>query len=314
MKRVLAALAALIGTLAIAAALAMAVVLTPVTASEAGAGAALVALVGGVIAVAKLYRSGDDDETVAPAPWTDEGALVVGTPEETADPADVTGEEFAKRVDEACERAASGETVEDGFEVVRPPLRETLTRVLVAGGTERETVADVLATGAWTDDRVAAAVLDEQVQRPRVSLRERIRAWLFPERVVRRQSARAVAAIADAADAELPPVVGQRAPRTVPTLAPALGSLQRSADGTLQRASASRPTGSPATADGATDGGATDDEETGGGTTGEEETPDEPTGESGGERAAARRDVDTDGSGDGDAGVADLVEEVWDDA
>ncbi|WP_415382280.1 hypothetical protein [Halosimplex sp. TS25] len=303
MKRVLVALAALIGTVAIATALALAVLLTPVTASEAGAGAAVVALLGGAVAVAKLYRSGDDDETVAPAPWTDDGALVPGTPEETADPADVTGESFAKLVDDACERAAAGETVEDGFEVVRPPLRETLTRVLVAGGTDREAVADLLASGAWTDDPMAAAVIDERVERPPMSLRGRIRAWLFPERIVRRQAARAVGAVADAADAELPPVVGQRAPRTVPTLAPAFGSLQRSADGTLQSASASRRAGSAANA---ADGNADD---ANAGTTADT-TPDE----SGGEGTTASAVEDTDEASDGDAAVANLVGEVWEDA
>ncbi|MFC7141952.1 hypothetical protein ACFQMA_19205 [Halosimplex aquaticum] len=292
MKRVLVALAVLIGTLGIAAALALAVVLTPVTATEAGAGAALVALAGGVIAVAKLYRSADD-ETVAPAPWTDDAALVAGMPEETADPADVTGEAFAKVVDEACERAAAGETVEDGFEVVRPRLREALTRVLVAGGTDREGVEDLLASGAWTDDPVAAAVLDERVEPPRRSLRGRIRAWLFPERIVRRQAARAVAAIADAADEELPPVVGQRAPRTVPTLAPALGSLQRSVDGTLQRASASPSVDSAADASGEATGGDAIDTDADGDATDGDAPP------------------DTD---DGDAEVAELVGEVWDDA
>ncbi|MFC7196011.1 hypothetical protein ACFQL4_17525 [Halosimplex aquaticum] len=145
---------------------------------------------------------------------------------------------------------------------------------------------DLLASGAWTDDPVAAAVLDERVEPPRRSLRGRIRAWLFPERIVRRQAARAVAAIADAADEELPPVVGQRAPRTVPTLAPALGSLQRSVDGTLQRASASPSVDSAADASGEATGGDAIDTDADGDATDGDAPP------------------DTD---DGDAEVAELV-------
>ena len=285
MRRVLAALVAALGTLAILASLALAVALTPVSASDAGAGAAVVVLAGVVLTVAKLYRSGGD-ETTAPPPWTEAGALVDGTPEETADPADVTGAALATLVDEACDRAREAETVDDGFEVVRPPLRETLAEVLVAGGTDPEAVEAVLVTGEWTDDPVAAAVVDETVQRPSGTLRERIRAWLFPERVVRRETARAVRAVAEAADEALPPVVGQRAPRTVPTLAPSLGSLQRAADGTLQRASGP-PVDESAGADPSD---------------GRTEPAESPT--------EAVESVATDADSDDDT----LVEEVWDDA
>ncbi|WP_436910396.1 DUF7269 family protein [Halosimplex marinum] len=238
MNRWLAAVVAALGTVAIGAALLLAVALTPVTASEAGGGALAVALVGVALAAAKLYRSGANAEAVAPAPWEEGGELVEGTPEETADPADVTGEELAELVDEARERARDAETVEEGFAVVRRPLREALTRVLSAGGADPDQVEGALATGAWTDDRVAAAVVDERVDLPRLSLWGRLRAWLFPERVVRRGTARAVAAIDDAAERELPPVVGADAPRTTPTVAPALGTLRRAADGTVQRADA----------------------------------------------------------------------------
>ncbi|WP_459191408.1 DUF7269 family protein [Halosimplex sp. J119] len=303
MKRVLTAIAALIGVVAIAAALALAVVLTPVTASDAGVGAVLVALVGGILVIAKLYRPADDED-VAPAPWTDEGALVAGRPEETADPADVTGAEFAKTVDEACDRAASSDAVEDGFEVVRPPLREVLTRVLVASGTDRDAVQDALAAGEWTSDPVAAAVVDERVDPPQRSLRERIRAWLFPERVVRRRTARAVGAIAETAEAELPPVAGQRAPRTLPTLAPALGSLQRSVDGTLQEASTPPTAGSAGDSD---DGGSAGSETDGGAAGTGDSASDTDTGSPGSDAAEAVASTD-------DSDVTDLVEEVWEDA
>jgi hypothetical protein len=284
-KRVLTALVVALGTLAIVGGLALAVVLTPVTASDAGAGAAVVVLVGVGLTVIKLYRSGGD-ETTAPPPWTEAGALVGGTPAETADPADVTGAALATLVDDACERARDAETVEDGFEVVRPPLRRTLADVLVAGGTDPAAAERRLASGDWTDDPVAAAVVDESVRRPSGMLRKRVRAWLFPERVVRRETARTVRAIAETAEETLPPVVGQRAPRTVPTLAPSLGSLQRAADGTLQRASGPATDGSAGT-----------------------ELSD-------GRAEPAKSQTEEDGSVATDADSDDntLVEEVWDDA
>jgi hypothetical protein len=295
-NRWLAALVAALGTVAIGAGLVLAVALTPVTASEAGGGALAVALVGAVLAVAKLYRSGADAETVAPAPWEEGGELVEGTPEETADPADVTGAELAELVDEACERAREAETVEEGFAVVRRPLGETLTRVLAAGGADPDQVEGALATGAWTDDRVAAAVVDERVDLPRASLWGRLRAWLFPERVVRRGTARAVAAIDDAAERELPPVVGEDAPRTAPTVAPALGTLERAADGTVQRAGAvergpKQDGGDP-----------TDGDEDGGGDG------------SGAESDSAPDDDGTPAEVDEADEAEDLIGEVWDDA
>ncbi|WP_135363077.1 DUF7269 family protein [Halosimplex halophilum] len=297
MNRWLAALVAALGTVAIGAALLLAVALTPVTASEAGGGALAVALVGLALAAVKLYRSAADAEAVAPAPWTEEGELVAGTPEETADPADVTGAELAELVGEARERARDAETVEEGFAVVRRPLREALTRVLAAGGADPDQIEGALATGAWTDDRVAAAVVDERVDPPRLSLRGRLRAWLFPERVVRRGTARAVAAIDEAAERELPPVVGADAPRTAPTLAPAIGSLQRAADGTLQRADAAA--GRPQREGG----GATDRAEDAGGD------------ESGAGSGGAPDDADgtLDEADDADE-TADPVGEVWDGA
>ncbi|MFB6173903.1 MAG: hypothetical protein ABEI39_04595 [Halobacteriales archaeon] len=305
MRRWVTAVVVVLGLAATGAGLVLAVTLTPVTASEAGAGAFVVALAGLVIAAAKLYRSGADDETVAPPPWTEEGALVAGTPEETADPADVTGADLATLVEDACERAREADTVADGFSVVRPPLRETLERVFVAGGADREAVDRLLASGEWTDDRVAAAVVDERVQRPTMRLRDRVRVWLFPERVVRRGTARAVGAIADAADRELPPVVGQRAPRSMPTLAPALGTLQRQADGRLQRAR--RPPADRSPGDGDRDDSLVRDD----GGRGEESGSDEAGTDAGADPTDGEADSE---SSRGEDRPESLVEEVFDDA
>ncbi|ELZ24930.1 hypothetical protein C475_11855 [Halosimplex carlsbadense 2-9-1] len=292
MNRWLAGLLGVAGTGAIGAGVLLAVALTPVTASEAGGGALVLVLTGLALAVGKLYRSGADGEAVAPAPWAEGGGLADGTPEETADPADVTGDELAALVVDACERARGAETVEEGFAVVRPPLRDALSRVLAAGGTDSDAVEELLATGAWTDDRVAAAVVDERVSLPRLSFRARLRAWLFPERVVRRGAARAVAAVDEAAERELPPVVGQEAPRTVPTLAPALGSLQRAADGRLQRAAGAERR-------------RTDD--------GDGAADDDANGASVRESPSDERGDDPGTEGDADD-PEDLLGEVWDDA
>ena len=299
MRRWVVTVAAVVGLVTVGGGLLVGVVTAPVSASEAGAGATLVVLAGLCVAAVKLYRSGADDGSVAPPPWTDDGALAEGTPEETADPADVTGAELATLVDDARERAREAETVEEGFAVVRRPLRETLRRVLETGGTDPEAVEELLATGEWTDDRVAAAVVDERVALPRDSLRGRLRAWLFPERVVRRGTARAVDAVAAAAERELPPVVGGRAPRTVPTLAPALGTLQRAADGTLQRADA---TARPDRGDGeGTDPSTGGSDEDGTGDRSGADGHDEPDDGNG---------VDGEGSGVDD----ELLGEVWEDA
>jgi len=300
-NRWLAGLVGVTGVGAIGAGLVLAVALTPVTASEAGGGALLLVLTGVTVAAVKLSRSSAGGAAIAPPPWDEDGGLVDGTPEETADPADVTGDELAALVDDARERAREAETVEEGFAVVRPPLRDALTRVLVADGTAPDDVDEALATGAWTDDPVAAAVVDERVDLPRVSLRQRLRAWLFPERVVRRGTARAVAAVDGAAERELPPVVGRDAPRTVPTLAPALGSLRRAADGTVQRAETVGRHRSDEDGD-ATDGSGDDVDGDANGAAG------------GGRSIDGRDDSDDPGAGAGAADREDLLGEVWDDA
>jgi len=128
-------------------------------------------------------------------------------------------------------------TVEDGIDVVRPALRDTLIGALTQGGSSAESVEDLLDSGGWTDDRVAASVLSEHVDPPDRSIRTRLEAWLFPERVVRRRARRATEAVAVAAEAALPTVPGQTAPRTVPTVTTSLSELQRGVDGRLQRAS-----------------------------------------------------------------------------
>lgn len=196
------------------------------------AGFALLAL------VLKLLLSSGDGPGTEPAPWTEEGAVVDRAPERTPDDVDVSGTALAARVERATRAARSAGDVEAGVEHVRPPLRTALGRALVAGGHDPGAVEETMAEGTWTDDALAAAVLDEAVEPPGRSFRERLRDWLFPERGVRERTGRAVAAVDEAASAALPAVVGEDAPRTVPVVAPALEDLQRTADGRLQRAEA----------------------------------------------------------------------------
>lgn len=232
------AVTALVGTAAILAAVGLAV-----TGVEAAPGdPVVVTVVATLFAVAfvgslvKVAGARGDPDAVATAPWSATGALVDDAPERSPADHDLSGERLAGVVETAGETARADGTVDAGLDVVRPPLREALLDALVQGGADREAAKRSLADGTWTDDGVAAAVLDERVDHPGWALLERFEAWLFPERVVRREVKRAVQAVATTADEELPSVPGQRAPRSVPVLRPTLADLQRGADGQLQRA------------------------------------------------------------------------------
>lgn len=200
---------------------------------------ALVALGLGVWKVRGTPGTTGDGPTV---PWAADEPFANPAPERTdRDPA-LSSDAFAGVVEAAGEAARDGGTVDDGLDVVRPPLRETLLDALEHGGRSRSDVEAALADGSWTDDRVAASVLASEVEPPTRSFRERVRAWLYPERVVRRRARRATGAVAEVANEALPTVPGQTAPRTVPVLQPRLEDLQRGTDGRLQRAVEPRAT------------------------------------------------------------------------
>lgn len=225
-----------IGIATLLAAVGLALVSPPSSADSVPvAVAAFVVVLTALLALWKLLRRPGGDGVAQP-PWTDDGAIVDQRPESARDSDPISGTELAGFIEEAAERARSEETVEAGVEAVRAPLREALVAALTQGGWDRERIDAALADGSWTDDPVAAAVLDERVTPPERSLRRRIWAWLFPAKAVRHRTGRAVGAVADAASAVLPPVVGQRAPRPVPVLEPTLDDLQRAADGTLRQA------------------------------------------------------------------------------
>lgn len=199
---------------------------------------ALAVIVGLVVfgaSVVKLLRT-PDDETVAPAPWSEAGALVEDQPESTPETDRISGTELAETIETAASEVRGAETFEPGLAIVREPLREALVGALRQGGWSKSEIDTALAEGTWTDDPVAAAVLDERVTPPERSLRRRLWAWLFPERALRHRTALAVGAIARAAEETLPAVVGQHAPRPVPVPEPTVEDLRRAADGELRRA------------------------------------------------------------------------------
>lgn len=210
----------------------------PETAAPGVAGTLGLLFGGAVLLVTVLRARGDPGPDAEPAPWTDDGRLVDRPPEETPDDVAVSGTSTAEALTGATRAARSRGDVEAGVEAVRPRLRRALGSALVAGGRDPDDVEGVLAAGSWTDDRLAAAVLDEAVEPSRRTMRGRLRDWLFPERAVRERTRRAVAAVDEAAGDALPVVVGEDAPRTVPVVAPTLEDLRRTADGRLQRAEA----------------------------------------------------------------------------
>lgn len=211
------------------------------------------------LAVYKLART-PGGESLAPPPWTEGGSLVEDRPESTPEEISLSGTALVGVVDTAAETARDSETVEDGLSVVREPLRETLVATLRQGGWSDARIDDALAEGTWTDDPVAAAVLDERVTPPERSLRRRLWAWLFPHRAVRHRTALAVGAVARAADRALPAVVGQRAPRPKPVPEPRLEELQRAADGELRRAVEGEASMRPPTEAAGSDGRPTDED------------------------------------------------------
>lgn len=193
-------------------------------------------LVGLALAVRNVRGTLDAGADALPVPWTDDDAYATPAPERSRRDDRLSSERFASVVRRAGEAAREEGTVADGIAVLRPHLRRALGEALVGGGWTEDAAKQALADGTWTDDPVAASALEESISPPRRSIRERIVAWLFPERVVRKRARRAMAAVAEAADEALPPVPGRAAPRTVPVVQPRLEELRRGADGRLQRA------------------------------------------------------------------------------
>lgn len=209
----------------------------PTLSTGQAAGLALVVLAALGVALWKVRGALDDpDDDRAAVPWAPGEPFASPSPEVAESDHPLSSVALTRAVESAAERARSAGDVEAGLELLRPSLRRALVDALVAGGRDEAAVEAALADGSWTDDPVAASVLDASVDPRASSRRRRLEAWLFPERVVRRRVRRAVNALGAAADEALPTVPGQTAPRSVPVVRPTLAELRRGADGRLQRA------------------------------------------------------------------------------
>jgi hypothetical protein len=226
-----------IGGLLVLAGIAAAVVSTDVTAGRVFEDAAsILLLVGAGLALWKVAAASESVPDVAIPPWAPGGGIVHGVPEQTVTEYPVSAQELARVIAAAGGKAREQGTIEDGLAVLGPPLRAALLDALVQGGLDRSEAERQLQTGAWTDNEWAAYVIEPSVGAPRWTLRQRFRAWLFPEATVQRLAREAVHGVARVADDAIPPVPGQGAPRTVPVATPSLADLRRGADGELQEA------------------------------------------------------------------------------
>lgn len=231
------AIAAVVALLALAAVVLVAVDSTEATRNFADVLAAVLVVWAIVVGLLTLGGSTDEgDDRLVPPPWTEAGGIVDRAPERTSDDPDLSGDALAGEIQHAGRVARQEGTVADGLAALRPTLRPVLRDALVRGGIDPTEAERRIDEGAWTDDPAAAATLSAELQRPDWPLRERVRAWLFPERVVQREARRAVHEIARTAAEQVPTVPGRSAPRTVPVVRPGLAELRRGADGELQRA------------------------------------------------------------------------------
>ncbi|MFC4542531.1 hypothetical protein ACFO5R_11440 [Halosolutus amylolyticus] len=236
MSRLRAVLVAIVGVAFVAVGITIGLATRPTGSNGATGGVILLALVALVVGLWKIRGTPDASGAGPAVPWADDDRFATPAPERTDREPPLSSDGLARVVERAGRTAREAETVDDGLAVVRPVLRETLCDALVQGGRTRADVRAAIDGGNWTDDRVAASVLSSDVEPPPRPFRDRLRAWLFPERVVRRRTRRAMGAVAEAADEALPSVPGQTAPRSVPVLQPRLEELRRGAGGELQRA------------------------------------------------------------------------------
>ncbi|RQG92117.1 DUF7269 family protein [Natrarchaeobius chitinivorans] len=198
--------------------------------------AAVIVLVGLLVVIVKVWGTPEVAGDGPAVPWGETDTFAAPAPERTNRDPPLSSDELVAVIDDAGAAARSAGTVEDGIDVARPVLRGALIDALIQGGMARADAEATLADGSWTDDDVAASVLEADLTGPDRPFRDRLTAWLFPERVVRRRIGRATGAVAAAADEALPTVPGQTAPRTVPVVKPRLEELTRGADGRLERA------------------------------------------------------------------------------
>lgn len=136
----------------------------------------------------------------------------MGTPSGTVDPrgeVTVPAERgLAARFDDHLEAIhETGATSRDGA-LVAELQRVARSTVAAVDGVPEETAGERVATGAWTDDRIAAATLGDE-RAPELPLRWRLYRGFLPGVAVRWQVERTVRAIERAADADRPSGAGR---------------------------------------------------------------------------------------------------------
>lgn len=165
----------------------------------------------GLFALWRSYFSGASDvqdggqrRDASVAPATDAGAGA------TAD-VTVVGQATTERVEQSISALERGKSID--VEPVRADVRQTLTAVETARGRSPEEVAERIASGAWTDDRIAATFLGDE-RAGRLTLWHRLRAWFFPGRTFERRLERTLAELERYADTRATTDDGGRAGRS----------------------------------------------------------------------------------------------------
>ncbi|THE65042.1 DUF58 domain-containing protein [Salinadaptatus halalkaliphilus] len=110
---------------------------------------------------------------------------------ETATPVPVPGDDLAATVESVRDRS------DETFETVRRRLQELARGLLEDRDRTGDAATDAIAAGTWTDDTLAAGLLDDSEGPPSRPLRERIRLALdLPSRQAPRELRRTMSAIA----------------------------------------------------------------------------------------------------------------------
>ncbi|GEM_PF-270528 len=202
-------------------------------------GGLLVDLLLGFLALCALLLAlwnvrGTLDGETGSVPWADD-TFATPAPERTTRTEQLSAHSLQSLVAEAGRQARRG-SLEDGVALVRSELRTLATDALGQSGQQPDDIEQMLRSGAWTDDRLAASVLDPAIEPPSRSRLTRFREWLYPERAIRRRTRHAMQAIGELTATDVASIPGGRAPRQIPVLEPRLEDLQVTADGSLQEA------------------------------------------------------------------------------
>ncbi|GAB3678211.1 DUF7269 family protein [Halopiger thermotolerans] len=129
-------------------------------------------------------RAADPDASAVATAAADEGDGSVGAA------VDVVGEPATERVDRTIDALKRGNRANTNAVVA--DLRESLRAVETAKGYSSDAADERIRCGEWTDDRIAAVFLGDE-SAGTLSLRHRLRRWLFPGRTFRRRLERTLA-------------------------------------------------------------------------------------------------------------------------